>query len=139
MLTNAFVDRKAEPTEEALSNALGPARALWDQLLAELSTNRSIDKREWSSYSSKAGWALKLKRGERTILYLSPCEHCFRASFALGDKAVKAALASGLPADVVKIIRQAKRYAEGTAVRIDVKTAKDLDAVTKVAAVKTAN
>ena len=138
MLTNAFVDRKAEPTEEALSKALGPARALWDRLLAKLSADRSIDKQEWSSYSPKAGWALKLKRGERTILYLSPCEHSFRASFALGDKAVKAALASGLPADVVKIIRQAKRYAEGTAVRIEVKTAKDLDAVTKVAAVKLA-
>jgi hypothetical protein len=94
---------------------------------------------EWNSYSLKAGWSLKVKHGTRTILYLSPCRGGFRASFALGDKAVKAALHSDLPARVLKIIREAKRYAEGTAVRIEVKTGKDLPIIGKLAELKLAN
>jgi hypothetical protein len=80
-----------------------------------------------------------LQHKKRNIVYLSPCRGCFRASFALGDKAVQAARRSGLPAGVIKIIGQVKRYAEGTAVRIEVKAAKDIAVVEKLAAVKLAN
>ena len=80
-----------------------------------------------------------MKHKQRVIVYLSPCRGCFRASFALGDKAVRAARQSGLPAGAVKIIDQAKRYAEGTAVRIEVKAAEDLAVVEKLAAIKLAN
>jgi hypothetical protein len=136
MLPNSFIGKRSAPTDGDVSEALGPAKALWDRLVSDLSTGKTIDNHEWNSYSPKAGWSLKLKRGERTILYLSPCKYSFRASFALGDKAVKAALDSKLPANVLTLIREAKRYAEGTAVRIEVKSAKDLDVVNKLAAAK---
>ena len=139
MLPNSFIGKRSEPSDKELSEALGAARVLWDRLLAELSEQQVSDGYEWNSYSAKAGWSLKVKHGKRTILYLSPCEHSFRASLALGDKAVKAALASGLPAPVLKMIREAKRYAEGTAVRLDVKSAKEIDTVMKLAAAKSGN
>lgn len=139
MLANAFVDKPTKPTNAELAAALGPAKTLWDQLLAGLAERCSIDVQEWSSYSRKAGWSLSVKHKQRVIVYLSPCQGCFRASFALGGKAVQAARQSGLPADVIRIIDQAKRYAEGTAVRIEVKAAKDLPIVEKLAAVKLAN
>ena len=82
---------------------------------------------------------MRLLRGKRAIVYLSPSRDCFMASFALGDRAVEAARSAGLPAKIVEIIGQARRYAEGTAVRIDVKTARDLPAVRKLAAIKLAN
>jgi hypothetical protein len=40
---------------------------------------------------------------------------------------------------VVKIINEAKRYAEGTAVRIEIKNAKDIETVTKLAGIKLAH
>jgi hypothetical protein len=49
---------------------------------------------------------------------------------------VQAARESGLPARVVKIINQAKRYAEGTAVRIDVNSPDDIPIVKKLAVIK---
>jgi hypothetical protein len=52
---------------------------------------------------------------------------------------VAAARAAGLPAPVVRIIDEAKKYAEGTAVRIDVKTSKDVAVVRKLVAIKLAN
>jgi len=138
MLPNRFIGKRTKPSDRELSDVLGPARALWDRLLAELSAEQKITGQEWSSYSPKAGWSLKVKLGSRTILYLSPHKSSFGASFALGEAAVKAALNSGLPAPTLKIIRQAKRYAEGTGVRLEVMSAKDINTVVKLAAAKLA-
>jgi hypothetical protein len=80
-----------------------------------------------------------LKRKERNIVYLSPHRGCFTASFALGDKALGAARDSVLPAPALKIINEAKRYAEGTAVRITVKAAKDIEVVKKLVSAKLEN
>jgi len=60
-------------------------------------------------------------------------------SFALGDKAVKAALRSNLSPQTIEIIRSAKRYAEGTAVRIEVNTAEDLQDIKTLIAIKIEN
>jgi hypothetical protein len=62
----------------------------------------------------------------------------FRASFALGDKAVKAAIKAG-PPRLATLIQQASRYAEGTGVRVEVKSAKDLPLVITLARCKAAN
>ena len=139
MLPNAFVGKPDKPTTDELKKELGPAKELWDQLLAEQADEYEVVVHEWSSYSRKAGWSLRVKREKRTILYLSPCRGCFRASFALGDKAVQAARQSQLPKRIIKIMDESKRYAEGTGVRIDVAKPQDLAIIKKLAAVKLGN
>ena len=139
MTPNAFIGKTKQPTDGELTAALGPARVTWDQLLADLEREFGVNVHEWNSYSPKAGWSLRVKREQRNIVYLSPCQGCFRVSFALGDKAVQAARQSKLPPRVIKIINEAKRYAEGTGVRLEVKTPKDLAAVKTLAAIKLAN
>lgn len=69
----------------------------------------------------------------------TPCKGYFLASFALGEKAVKAAHESDLPAPILEIIDGAKKYFEGRAVRIEVRTAKDVRNVEKIAVIKMAN
>lgn len=120
------------PQEETEATAgLGPARRLWDDLLASLP---ECDIHEWKSYSSKAAASLRLKHGKRVIVYLLPGHGAFQASFALSDRAVQAARSAGLPG-----LEGAKKYAEGTAVRIQVKTAEEVALVRKFAAIKMAN
>ena len=128
---NAFIGSTRPPTDGELAAALGGAKAHWDRLLADLDLTP-----EWHSHSPKAGWALRLKREKRNIVYLSPCRGGFLASFALGDRAVAAAREAKLPPGVVKIVGEARRYAEGTAVRLEVKGASDLAAVRKLAGIK---
>ena len=135
MLPNAFIGWPKPPTDDELSAVLGAARALWDQLLSEL----ALPIQEWHSYSVKAGWALRLKQGKRTILYVTPCEGSFRVSFALGEKAMQTARESKLPAQVMKTLDEAPSYAEGTGVRLDVTAKKDLAIIRKLAAAKLAN
>ena len=139
MLPNAFIGKPQKPTDAELAAALGAAKVLWDQSLAGLADEHNLTVQEWNSYSRKAGWSLRLKHKDRNIVYLSPCEGCFFVSFALGDKAVEAARQSGLPQSVIKIINDAKRYAEGTAVRFEIKKAKDIGTVTKLAGIKLAH
>ena len=140
MLPNAFIGKLDAPTDDDLAAQLGrSAKKLWDQLLAGLAAQHNLVVQEWNSYSPKAGWSLRLKQNQRNILYLSPCRGGFRASFALGDKAVQAAQRSGLPPRVVQLIAAAKRYTEGTPVRIDVDGPADIAIVMTLAAIKLAN
>lgn len=135
MATNAFVGHATKPTPAELTAELGAKKPLWDDLLGELERLGVADQ-EWNSYSPKAGWALKVLRQGRVIVYLSPQHGCFLASFALGDKAIASAQKSKLPQKILKIISEAKKYAEGTAVRVQVTSRSDVAVVAKLAAVK---
>ena len=140
MLTNAFIGRDSAPTEADTDTELGrAAKELWDSLIDRLAAENLASTKEGHSYSRKAGWSLRLKRADRTILYLIPSHGAFSVAFALGDKAVKAAHAIGLPKRVLRIIDSSRRYAEGTGVRLDVNGPDDVEAVLKLAGVKAAN
>ncbi len=139
MLPNAFAGHTKRPTELRLASVLGLADALWHGLITELKRDLALDAEEWNSSSVKAGWALRLQRKKRNIVYLGPRTGWFLASFVLGDKAITAARKSKLPPRVLKIIDQAKRYPEGAAVRIEVHEAKDADVVKTLAKIKLEN
>ena len=139
MLRNAFAGQAERPTETELASALGSADGLWKELVANLKRELKLDAEDWNSHSVKAGWSLRLQSKKRNIVYLAPGVGCFLASFALGDKAVAEARKRRLPAGVLKIIDQAKRYAEGTAVRMEVHTAKDANVVKTLAKIKLEN
>jgi hypothetical protein len=73
------------------------------------------------------------------IVYLTPCAGHFLASFALGERAVRAIREAGLPAVMLSLIEAAPRYAEGRGVRIPVRTAKDVKSIRALAAIKLAS
>jgi hypothetical protein len=67
------------------------------------------------------------------------CKGLFFAGFALGEKAVKAAHDIPLADSILTVIDEAQKYAEGRAVRIEIKSKKALEITKKLAAVKMAN
>jgi hypothetical protein len=136
---NAFAGKAKSPTQKELQSALGPSSTLWNCLVAGLTRDLALDGEDWHSSSAKHGWALRLQKKKRNIVYLGPRSGSFIAAFALGDKAVAVAKQSALPANVLKLIANAKRYAEGTAVRIPVDTPEDVEVVKVLARIKTEN
>jgi hypothetical protein len=136
VLENAFIGRAEPPTEEDLAVALGPAKDVWDRLLAELADEYELTTREWNSYSPKAGWSLRLKQKKRNIIHLSPCKGGMRAVMILGDRAIAAARESKLSKALLKNIEESKKYPEGTAVRFDPVGAKDIPAIRKLTGIK---
>ncbi len=132
---NAFFGWKQKPSEEELLHVLGGSAKAWKKLLADLG-GRYGGLGEWHSYSPKAGWSLRVKAKERVIVYLSPSAGFFLASFALGERALTATKECGLPDSVLQVIETARKYAEGTAVRLEVRTLKDVSVVMKIAKCK---
>ena len=133
---NAFIGSSTAPTDADIATVLGPAKPVWDALVAALTADAIVDTQEWKSYSRKAGWALRLARGKRTIVWLSPCDRQIRVAFILGDKALAAIRAAKLPARIVSLLADAPKYPEGTGLRLHIASAKDLPSLRKLAKIK---
>lgn len=135
---SVFNDKSRPPQDDELRATLGSTFVFWNELKRLIASKFTPMSIEWGFASKKTGWGLRLKQEKRTILYMTPCKGYFMASFALCEKAVKAAHESNLAVSVLKVIDTAK-YAEGRGVRLEVRSAEDICNVEKVAAIKMAN
>jgi len=136
MHANAFIGKTRQPSGEDVAAALGPAKAVWDQLMGRLAADCNLVVAEWNSYSPKYGWSLRLKVKKRNILHFSPHLGCFSVAFIFGERAMEAARQSPLPRKVAGLVAEGKRYPEGTAVRFDTVGARDIPAIVKLASIK---
>jgi hypothetical protein len=136
---NAFIGKTEAPKDADVAGALGTTKVLWDELTSGMAAQCGVTIQEWNSYSVKAGWALRLKKGKRTILWMSPCAGYFQVTYILGGKAMKAVRDSGPSARLLRIIDQAVKYPEGWGIRLPIKGAKDLPVIYQLAAFKLAN
>jgi hypothetical protein len=136
MQPNAFIGRAERPADADLIEVLGPAKELWDRLLADMTAQWNLKEFEWSSYSTKSGWTLRVKRGKRNIVYLGPAKGMFNVSFILGGRAVEAAHTRKLAARVLKMVDEGTKYPEGTGVRLEIKSERDLAAVKSLTQLK---
>ncbi|MDQ7780330.1 MAG: DUF3788 domain-containing protein [Planctomycetota bacterium] len=139
MPLSAFDDKSKPPQPKDLAATLGAASVLWNALLKRITRKFAPVSTEWGFSGKAYGWGLRVKGEKRTILYMTPCGGYFLASFAVGEKAVKAARESGLDASVLKVIDSAKKYAEGRGVRLEVRSARDVGNVETLAVIKMAN
>ena len=136
---SVFDDNSRPPRDDELVVTLGSTFVFWNELKNLMASRFTPLSVEWGFSSKKTGWGLRLKLEKRTILYMTPCKGYFMASFALGEKAVKAAYESDLPASILNIIDNSKKYAEGRGVRLEVRSTEDVRNVEKLAAIKIAN
>jgi hypothetical protein len=131
-----FDDKSNPPTDVDLESALKGSFVFWNELKEQIASGFTPLTFEWGFTSKSTGWGLRLKHKERIILYMTPCEGHFLASFALGEKAVKAAHGANLPSSVLKIIDSAKKYAEGRGIRLKVTSARDVRNIEELAVIK---
>lgn len=139
MALSAFDDKSKKPGPGELKRVLGRTSAHWDHLTSHIAAVYAPLDQTWNFAGANWGWSLRLKQKKRTVLYMTPCEGHFLVGFALGEKAVKAAHDGDLPDTVLRVIDEAKKYAEGRGVRIEIRIKKDLEIAKKLAAVKMAN
>lgn len=135
---SVFGDKSACPTRTDLQHALGPAGALWDDLVAHIGQAYGPIGEQWSFSGARFGWSLRLKKGDRIILYLIPQAGRFLAGIVLGAKAVAAAQDADLPSSILRAIAEAPKYAEGTGLRLPVAAPSDLQPIQQLAAFKMA-
>lgn len=124
------------PLESDVAAALGPSRGLWDELLHQVRRDFAPLTEEWVYSGRKHGWALRLKRGDRAVLYLKPLEQSFRVSLALGPRAVEGARRSKLSAPILRLLEEAVQYPEGKAVRLEIHDRNDIQVALQLVAIK---
>ncbi len=139
MALSAFDDKSRKPGPGDLRSSLGRTSAHWDGLIAHIEAKHAPLEKTWNFSGENWGWSLRLKQKKRTVLYMTPCKGRFLVGFVLGEKAVKAAHGSTLPEPVLTIIDEAKRYAEGRGVRLEIKRKNDLETAKRLAAIKMEN
>jgi hypothetical protein len=139
MALSAFDDKHTPPDDRSLKATLGSAKRLWDRLIDRLQSDHGPLAETWRFSGRSFGWSFRLEQPKRVLVYMTPCQKHFLASFALGDKAYRAAQAADLSADVMTLLRNAPKYPEGRGIRVPVKTARDLEDVLRLAALKAAS
>jgi len=73
------------------------------------------------------------------LFFLIPLKSSFQISFVFGDKAVAAVEKSDLPKELITELKNARKYAEGRGLRIDIKKAADVEHVKKLVEIKVNN
>ena len=136
MATNEFDDRTAPPADDAVRAVLGAAAPLWSALRAAIAEAHGPLDSEWVWGGRPHGWSLRLRQRKRAVLYMTPCAGFFRAAFALGERAAGAAADAGLAPHLLRAIEEAPRFAEGRAVRLEVRSAAAIADVLAIAALK---
>jgi hypothetical protein len=139
MALSAFADKAHPPRDDEVAGVLAGAAPLWNDLRARIAGRFAPLSANWGFSGAKYGWGLRLVQGKRTVLHMTPRDGHFLASCALGEKAARAAHAEGLPAPMLALLDAAPRYAEGRGVRIEVRIARDVADVERLAVVKMAN
>ncbi len=130
-----FDDKTKVPDEKALAKGLGASKTLWNEFVRHIAAEYSPVTEAWGFYKS---WSLRLKRKDRTIVYLLPREGRFQCAFVFGGKATEAARQAKLPKAVMKAIDEAPVYAEGRGFRLDVRTERDIGVMKILAGIKMA-
>ncbi len=131
-----FPEKSTKPDDAALAQALGGAKRHWDALATHIATAAPLARPEWKHYGKKHGWVFVVRGKRHNLLYLIPHEKHFMASFAFGERVVRAAIQSDLPAQVIELIRQSPKYPEGRAVRVAVESAAGVKVVKRLLAIK---
>ena len=138
MSLSFFADKTKPPSEGDVAAALGRANTLWMKIQRDVADRLPDVTTVWGYTSKSTGWGLRVKHGDRVIVYLTPCHRHFLASFALGQKAVDAARQQHLSQALLTAIDDAPKYAEGRGVRFAVRVAADAKSVVELAMIKAA-
>jgi len=79
-----FLDKSRIPDEDALSSALGPAKALWADTHAYIQSHYDISS-ETIYITKQYGWWFRYRRGKKTLCYLFPEAGAFTVLIVLGS------------------------------------------------------
>ena len=139
MSASVFDDKAVKPDEKALLKVIGKTGGHWQKIKSNLENEYGELIEDWKYYGQKTGWLLKVLRKKRNLFFCIPLKGSFRIAFVFGEKAVCAFESSDLPEAIKQELKNARKYAEGRGLRIDVKSAKDVKNIQKLVQIKVKN
>jgi hypothetical protein len=139
MERSVFKDKSAKPDAIRLIKAIGDTAKSWEAIKKHIEDIYGAVNEEWKFYGASSGWTLKTLLKKRNLFFLVPLKGYFRVAFVFGDKAVGAVEKSDLPKDLIETLRNARKYAEGRGIRVEVRSLKDAESVMRLIDIKIRN
>ena len=134
-----FNDKSQKPDEQLLSENLGESFKVWQEIAAHVKETYDNTTEEWKFYGQKYGWQLKTFLKKRNLFFMIPSQAYFRIVFVFGDRAVAEIEKSDIAEDLKIVVRNAKKYAEGRGLPIEVFDQKYLADIKKLIDIKINN
>ena len=135
-MKSIFTDKGAVPVIQDLKHALGETFPMWERFEDYTKKNSPQATSEWNFSGEKYGWSYRIKDKKRVIIYLLPRDNFFKAAFVFGQKAVDQILESDIAESIKTELKQARPYAEGRGIRIDVKDQTPVEDILKLIKIK---
>lgn len=125
------------PSASELKEALGSAAALWSGILRAVEAVAAPVETQWRPSKSGYGRICLLRRGERTLLYMTPDRGRVWIAIVLGERAFGLAMAGAIPDAIKGMLADARPYAEGRGIRYPVDSQGDIAAIAELVRIKT--
>lgn len=120
--TPVFPNKTQVPTQEQLVEVLGEnGYRLWHQIEVYVLQQYPNALCEWNFPGAKYGWSFRIKDKKRAIIYLLPDYRFFKVAFVFGTKATTYILESSVSESIKSELQQARVYAEGRGIRLEVR------------------
>jgi len=116
-----FQDKSKQPNVADLKNALGNTLDLWITLRDYVFEKYPDALEVWYYSGEKYGWSFRIKDKKRAIIYLLPRDRYFKVAMVFGEKATHQILISQISDEIKSELKNAKVFAEGRGIRLDVK------------------
>jgi hypothetical protein len=139
MEISIFPDKDHKPAICDLKASLGTCYLLWAAIRDCVFEKYPAAIEDWSYPGKKYGWSFRIKDKKRTIVYLLPRDNYFKVAMVFGQKATDLVLGSNISDEIKDELKNARVYAEGRGIRIDVKNKAVLPDIKKLVEIKIAH
>lgn len=118
MPQDKFTDKNTQPTDDDLREKLGSSYPFVGKTIASLRSEHNAISIEWK-FSTSSGWYLTCNKSKKRLFYLFPAEGDFTFKITLSDRALEQIGHETFPKSIRSMIRDAKKYPEGTLLVFD--------------------
>ena len=138
-MSSVFMNKETVPSDKDLKKALAITYTLWQAVAKFTKIAYPAATEEWNHSGVKYGWSYRIKDKKRVLVYLLPRNEYFMVSMVFGQKAFEAILKSAISETIKTELKNAKVYAEGRGIRIEIRDKTSLKDIEQLITVKIAN
>jgi hypothetical protein len=139
MSESIFDNKSIKPGTNELNEVLGSSSEYWNDFRRHIEAKFGPLTEDWKFYNQKSGWILKVLRKKSNLFFMIPVENYFKITFVFGEKAVSVVEKSDLPKEIIKTLKDARKYMEGRGIQIEVKDLKDVKNINELVEIKVNN
>ncbi len=136
MSIGLFTDKKHQPSDEEVLEAIGARLPLWQDLVRFIRETYPAQEDFKFLYGKTYGWALRFRIKGQALTSLYPTQGGFTAQVNLSPEAVEQAQSEGLGRNVQQAIERANPYPEGRWLFVPVESEADVRDVQRLLALR---